>query len=344
MDVLLKAGLAAVWLILFPAVIGSVFECRKETFSAAGCFVKGYLVMFTLAEILILPMIYINGSFRTLTWIYGGILCLIFGVAVFKLIKRKSDIWKNWKCIKISLFGIAAIVVIAVQIFMVMYYAHMDADDAVYVGAATTAIYTDEIYSISTYTGYPYAKIPSRYILSPFPIFLAIVSQLSGGLHPAIMAHTFLAAVLLILAYAVMFFLAKKWFEGRNEAQEIFVLCVAVINWFSAYSVYNTGMFQMIRLWQGKAVLAAVMIPLMYYLAESLLLSEHKESGNWLLLFMANMSCCLISSMGIMLSPLVIGAVSLIGLLKHRNLKRLFYSILCCIPSGILGIVYIFMK
>ena len=92
--------------------------------------------------------------------------------------------------IRLSITMILALALILLQMYVVVRYAHMDADDSFYVGTAVTDIHTDTIFSISPYTGYAYTKIPSRYILSPFPVFLAVVSQLCGELHPAIMAHT----------------------------------------------------------------------------------------------------------------------------------------------------------
>ena len=79
---------------------------------------------------------------------------------------------------------------ILIQLVVVVLYAHMDEDDAFYVGTATTAVETDTLYAYNPYTGAAYNVLPSRYILSPFPAFLAVTSRLCGGLHPAIVAHT----------------------------------------------------------------------------------------------------------------------------------------------------------
>ena len=96
-------------------------------------------------------------------------------------------------------------ILILFQLVVVVLYAHMDEDDAFYVGTATTAVETDSLYAYNPYTGAAYNVLPSRYILSPFPAFLAVTSRLCGGLHPAIVAHTVFPAVFVFLAYVVLF-------------------------------------------------------------------------------------------------------------------------------------------
>lgn len=342
---ILKCFLAMLWLIFMPISIGTLLERKKVRCNLPECFIKGYLLMFALAEIMILPMSYLKLPLHILVWSYGSILvvlafCGCFFIKKWK-IQQSMAIMEHWKS---CLFLFAAIAFILLQIAMVVLYAHMDADDAMYVGAATTAVETDTIYSINPYTGRAYRKLPSRYVLSPFPVFLAVVSQLSGGLHPAIMAHTILPAVFMLLVYLVMYQLGRKWFQNDIEAQGIFLLCTAIMNWFSAYSVYNAGNFQMVRLWQGKALLAAALLPLIYYVASSLLLEKNNGDMSWLTLLMLDISCCLVSSMGIILSVLAIGCIMVISFLKWKDIKRCFMAAGCCIPSVLLGVVYIFIK
>ena len=76
---------------------------------------------------------------------------------------------------------VVAGILILIQLIVVVLYAHMDEDDAFYVGTATTAVETDSLYAYNPYTGAAYNVLPSRYILSPFPAFLAVTSRLCGG-------------------------------------------------------------------------------------------------------------------------------------------------------------------
>lgn len=96
----------------------------------------------------------------------------------------------------------------------------------------------------------------------------------------------------------------------------------------------------MVRLWQGKALLAAAFLPLLFYLCISILL-EKEPSHPWFLLILANISCCLLSSMGIILAPLMTGCFLAVCLLLTRKWKRVLLGLMCCLPSILLGILYI---
>ena len=138
----------------------------------------------------------------------------------------------------------------------------------------------------------------------------------------------------------VQFCLAGKWFRDDKKAQGIYLFLAALLCGFSGYSVYNAGNFQMVRLWQGKALLAAAFLPLLFYLCISVLL-EKEPSCPWFLLVLANISCCLLSSMGIILAPLMTGCFLVVCLLLTRKWKRVLQGLLCCLPSILLGLLYI---
>ncbi len=119
------------------------------------------------------------------------------------------------------------------------------------------------------------------------------------------------------------------------------ILC-AVILWFCGYSVYNSEIFTMGRIWQGKAVLAGVFfLPFLFLLCMEIFLCRKKRNIHGAWLFLANGACCLFSSMGIMLAPLLMGVFALLSLVKFRDGRRFLKSVVCCLPSLILGVVYI---
>ena len=183
-----------------------------------------------------------------------------------------------------SIYFWMAVLVIVLQVLMCAAMAHMDADDCFYVAAATTDVHTDSIFAVDPYTGCEYRVLPRRYVLSPFPVFLAVASRLSGGMHPAVMAHMVFPVIFLPMAYMVQYCLAEKMFSGERKAKDIYLLLTACICSFSGYSVYNTGNFQMVRIWQGKAVLASVLLPYLLYLCISIFL-EKKEKIHGQLFF-----------------------------------------------------------
>ena len=197
-------------------------------------------------------------------------------------------------------------------------------------------------FSVNPYTGYAYVHLPSRYVLSPFPVFLAVISSLCR-FHPAIVAHTIFPALFIFMAYVVLYQYAKEWFPEEQNARGIFMIFCAVIIWFSGYSIYNSENFQMIRIWQGKACMASVFLPLLLYLGMCIIMKKQREYS-WIMLLMTDISCCLLSSMGIMLACIMLVILLVMGLVRYRDLQKTACAALCCLPSLLLGAVYIMIR
>ena len=268
----MKGILAVFWLILVPVAVGRLPFVKRRQPLLAERFVSGYLILFSIMELLTLPMTFLKTPLHVLVISYGIIALLLAAGGIFATVKQRDKIRIKDIFGTENIYLWAVMLLILAQIAMCVFLAHMDADDAFYVAQATTDVQTDTIFEVIPYTGLKYYGLPSRYVLSPFPVFLAVVSQLSMGLHPAIMAHMIFPAVFLLAVYCVQYLLGKKWFADDRRGQGMYLFLVACIASFSAYSVYNAGSFQMVRLWQGKAVLASVFLPLLFYLCHSILI------------------------------------------------------------------------
>ena len=300
--------------------------------------------MFALAEILILPAIYRKMSLHFVTVVFAVLMSVFALYGLWKLnIDREMHIVRIKRELpQVSAWMWIAVAAIFIQIFIAVVYAHMDADDSFYVATATTSVQTDSVFQYNPYSGAEYRILPKRYVLSPFPVLLAIFSRLSGGMHPAVLAHTVYPAVFFAAAYLVYHQFGKMFFPEKKREQGIFLLFCAVLIWFSGFSVYTAGNFQLVRIWQGKAVLASVILPFLMYLGFDIMLKEQVGYSRFLMIF-ASMAACHVSSMGIMLAPIVIAAYTLLTLWKTRSIRCMGYTILYILPSLILGSVYLML-
>ena len=335
MGFVLKGLLSVIWLVILPW-LGGVFYFRRDTKDWDEYILAGYVLLFAITELLSLAAIFGKMPLHVLTGAYALVSVLLAAGGIWVIYKKKKAREPLMKKPEFSRELVLAAVLILIQLAVVAAFAHMDEDDAFYVGTATTAVQTDSVYAVNPYTGADYKKLPSRYVLSPFPAFLAVVSRLCGGFHPAVVAHTIFPPVFILLAYLVLFQYARVFFKGKIKEQGIFMILCA----FSGYSVYNSEIFTMGRIWQGKAALAGVFLPFLFLLCMEIFMQE-KPGYPWSLLVLANGACCLLSSMGIMLAPLMMGVFLLLSLVKFRSLRRLWKGIVCCLPSLILGVLYV---
>ena len=223
MGFIFKGILAVIWLLVVPCLAGG-FYFRREKRTCGEYLLAGYTLLFAITELLSLTMIFTKQPLHVLTITYGvvaGVLAFLGARSLYKKRQKETGEGAGTYCGRrteatgISPELVVAGILILIQLIVVVLYAHMDEDDAFYVGTATTAVETDSLYAYNPYTGAAYNVLPSRYILSPFPAFLAVTSRLCGGLHPAIVAHTVFPAVFVFLAYVVLFQYSRIFFKGK---------------------------------------------------------------------------------------------------------------------------------
>ncbi len=65
------------------------------------------------------------------------------------------------------------------------------------------------------------------------------------------------------MVYALI---GRNLFHGDKEKTGYFLILVTMLTIFSGYSERTSGLFLLIRLWQGKAFLAGILLPLTLYL------------------------------------------------------------------------------
>lgn len=343
---LVKAVLTGIWLFVIPIIIGNGMVCfTKQSERKAGhAFIYGYVTMFSLFQILAIPSIYLHLRFQMLVNLYtSAVIVLMAGsLIVYRkqwlgVLKYKYHMPKN-----INYIWILVLLLILAQTAVSALGMHVDEDDSFFVATAATSWTDNSMFEIDAYTGAAYEQFPSRYVLSPFPIWIAFLSRVTG-FHPAVMAHTILPVLMIPLAYLVYYLIGKQLFRGDSKKTGLFMLLISVITISSYYSVYTSGTFLLIRSWQGKSVLAAILLPFIFYLCLRLL-HEKAETREWMALLLTMISSLLVSSMGIMLPVIMVGIFIIIYGLLGRDWKKLTYGIGVCIPNLLFAAVYLFIR
>jgi len=328
---------------VIPFLVGMLYNkyAMKNITEMISNWVSGFVLSFGYYLLLVLPALLFKMSLTTVSTVY---MLSLFTVSVL-------SVWLNRKEVKVlgqafvekikgtPILAILPVVVIALQVYFYVAYVHQDADDAFYVATATTAVETDTIFQYNAYTGNLYKSYPMRYVLSPFPIFVATLSQVSG-IHTAVVAHTVLPGLFLLLSYAVFALIGKELFQGDRKKNALFLFFIGIIATFLHTSIRTQSSFMLMRIWQGKGFLTAMLLPFVFYL-EYRLISERWKKTEWLMVLFAMLSCCLASSMGIMLGAIMVGIMGLLDAFYKKSVKRLVKPILCCIPNIVLAVIYL---
>ena len=317
---------------------------KKEKESIILDWVTGFVMILGLVELLVVPATFLKLSY--------GLVCGIFYILLITMTVA-GGIWNRKRVGEMLSEGIKGlphtpaivwllVVLIVGQMFIYVGYMHEDSDDAFYVATAVTTIEENSLFQVNPYTGEDYGKLPSRYVLSPFPIFNAMVSG-AVKLHPTITAHSVLPVILLLFTYGVFIILGQELFRNFTEKTGWMVFLSALHLTYAGYTTSTQGSMMLLRIWQGKALLASALLPLIFYMF--LRFIRQKETwADWLLMTGIMFACCMVSSMGIMIGAIMYGCCGLVAAGMRKNMLLLGKMALCAIPNVILALVYIVIR
>lgn len=333
-------------IILVPFLIGALYHrlTNNPIEKVLENWIHGFVICLAILQVLVLPCIFLDINLTILTMVYVGILVMLSLASLFVIRNHIKEMGKVVvKMIKSMPWQAVLLVGIVVcQMYMYVEYKHTDHDDSFYVATAVTAVSTDSVFQIDPYTGNTYEILPVRYVLSPFPIFTAILSKISG-IHGTILAHTVLPVFYLLLAYGVYALIGTKLFDGNRKNNVMFCFFIALISMYLQTSIYTQSTFMLTRIWQGKAFLAAFLLPYIFYLGYRLM-TEGWKKGEWIAALAAMLACCLATSMGIILGAVLMGIMGIMAAFVHKDIKILIKPALCCVPNIALALAYLLMR
>ena len=337
-------------LLIVPEILGLLITRFMKEKNIFLNFLIGYVIEFSVLQLLAIPMIFLKMKYRTLLYSYSSIIGLIFLISVIINAKNiKNEIIgfvKNLKFSKIfnksNTLVYAVILLIGIQIAFSILFTHNDKDDAFYIGTAVTSIYENNMYIVGPENGFWYGNVPSRYILAPFPMYVAIVSSITNT-SPVIVSHTVLQPIFIFLTYVVYILIAQRIFKNNKTDVNLFLIFLNLIFLFGNISTRTNFTLMFFRIWQGKAILASILIPALWF-AFSYCIDEDNKFINWFLIFLIILSSCLVTEMGIVLAPFSLMLLSIVFALKNKKISYIFKSMVCIIPCIVYLIIYFVIK
>ena len=344
---MLSYVLLFIFIFVFPVIVGKLLsDIFFENESRWFWLLNGWVMLFSTFEIVAVPAILLKKTLDELCVRYSVallfVVILLLIIRKFKGLKKKKSIpKKKWNGLEIVMM-ICSIGIIVFQVFFVVWKTHMDADDTFYIGHAVTSLETNLMFLIDPYTGAPLNILPINYVLSPLPMFWAYVSYMTG-VHPAIVAHVFIPIIFIPMAYSIVYLIAKRIFGDTRLEIGLFIVLYVILQQYGFVSVYTASTFLLFRIWQGKAMLANVFLPLLFLLTDIIL---QKDSKKWrvVMLLLASLATCCCSSMGVILGGIEMSLLVVVYFFTSKKLSVLLKGILACLPYLILGCAYVWMK
>lgn len=233
------------------------------------------------------------------------------------------------------LFWLLALAAVAFQMYMAFAYASFDGDDSYYVVQSVLADQTGVLNRIRPYTGLS-TDLDIRHALATLPLWEAYVARMTG-IHATIVAHSLLPLILIPLTYLCYFEIGRKLLGAKSIKLPIFMVLVSVLQIWGNTSIYTNATFFLTRTWQGKSVLAnMVLLVLIWLLLEIFDEKESSSKGNfWGLIAVNNVVAAMMTSMGAFLAGMFLGITGLVAAIRQKKLSVLLKAVACCVPNVI---------
>lgn len=347
--------------VFLPMIVGKmleqVFKCDYDNILAAGAFryVMGNVFLWAMFQLVAVPLIIMKCKLTTLIAMWC-ILSMIVVLVIGSINKRQCSSFVGKSAYKYSLFDgmnsnyvlifnmFFVLTVIGYQCYKYVRYMHIDEDDSRFIVNAVDAYSYNTMMLTNPTTGEymgTWVGDLAKDVASPWMMYVATIAKICH-IHPTIFAHTLLPVFLLVMSYSAYYLIGHTIFRGSMEKSLLFVGLVAFVNMYFSDAIYMQSFFSLVRIWQGKATLAAVMIPFMLYLLMRLYYDENKR--NFGLIAIAAISMCLLSGMGIFFSGIMVGTYGMYFVFVKKKLNYIPYVIMTCIPTVLYGMVYALLR
>ena len=327
-------------LFVLPFLMGNgILGIIKEEKSIAKAYVFGWFTFWAAGQILLVPMILAKVAFSDaiLVWsAFAGLLALC-GLFTTKWPKL-PNFPKTWPE-RFAIF--VTFLTICIFFALIICLQHTDDDDSRFVVNAVDMLRTNTMFLTNPATGLSVSRFVGELckdVVAPWAVFIAWCAKLCE-LHPTIMAHSILPIVLYFTSFCIWWLLANYTLHEDTIHKCIFLCLIIFISVYGYYSKRSSESFFILRIWQGKADIAGLGIPLALWC----LMQSFETNGKPQILFLLliiHLSMCFMSSMGIIIGIILLTCFGLIHGLSRCNLKLSFIYWCLCIPSAIYYIIY----
>ena len=345
---------------IIPLCVGMipVNLIERQHRSLGVTYIAGILTTLAVFQVITVPIVILNErGFRVIVPLFS-ILTIVLGmVGVFMTWRtgKKEPFSGDGEILPFTRFfqkkeeegllWLFVLVLIGFQMFMAATLTSFDGDDAYYVVQSLLTDETDTLYRIRPYTGLS-TGIDLRHSLAVFPIWIAYIARMSG-IHSTIVAHIVLPLILIPVTYWIYLEIGKKLLKREMHKLPVFMIFISIMQIFGNVSIYTNATFFLTRTWQGKSLLANVVLPAIVWLILWIFDNDNYEKetrvGLWTLLVITNFVAAMSSTASVFLVAMLIGVTGLVMGIKEKDIQIPLRLMISCIPLVIYGTVFLLL-
>lgn len=359
MNALIKLAVLLFFMVLLPVLTGAAadrFFCGAVgTGIRPGTVLRGYFLSFALCEACALPVLFLTplGDFVLFTRVYAALLCILAAAGLAFLIKgrkRRGVFFGIRRALRLltpgrsgrwtMLFAVLAVILYFFMLYKAYTVASFDGDDAYYVTQSVLSVQTGTMYRYLPYTGIT-TSVDMRHAMALFPMWTAALSAYSG-IHPTIVAHSIEPLLFISLSALVFLRISGMLFDAGDPdraGKRAAFMCLSFLLWiFGNVSLFTPETFLLTRTWQGKSVLANLLLPAMLYcLLRAGKRPEERET------YAEAFLICLSSGLFTSMAPALLLAFTAAGALCLSIAKKDKRIVPGFLPAAGMALVYLIM-
>ena len=339
---------------VFPVLSGllTVNFIEQEKRSLGVAYLSGFLLLLAVFQLVAVPVVFADPwGFPTIIRLYtaavvilslaGPVVTLLFRKRQGSIFCRKAGKEEVSKVEKAE--WILFFLLLLWQLYMALAYASFDGDDAYYVVNSVLTDETDTLYRIRPYTGLS-TGLDMRHAMAVFPLWISYLARMSG-IHATVISHSLLPLLLIPVTYGIYLQIGKKLCGRHSQQLPVFMILTSLLQIFGNVSIYTNATFLLTRTWQGKSVLANIVIPALFWLLlwifDGQPGSRPPRKGLWVLLFLLNLTAAMMSTASVFLVSLLVAVMGCVLAVREKNPHILWKLALTCLPGVIYGVLYV---
>lgn len=317
--------------------------------------VSGFVTVMAVSQVILVPMVLRRVGFMEYRYTATALYLALMVWAVYlnreclasilkgdrgpnraRVSREDRDTWQ-------VLFLIGALGLILLQAGVAGFLQHIDDDDSRFVVEQVLAVEHGAMYKENPVTGalsYWDMGEVRKDMISPWAMLVAYWCKLSG-IAPAIMSHKYLPFFLILLCYAVYTLIGMHLFKDDREKVSMFLIFASALNIYGYFSTHTTSAVMLLRIWQGKALVGALLVPAMFYIMFEIM-SRNGEKVWYFLAATTAIAAALASGSGITIIPVVIGICGLAEIIHTKKITQGVLIWCTAIPSAIYLLCYLF--
>lgn len=290
----------------------------------------GFITFLAINEILSLPFILLHLSFELFFVVFMAINIPLFVYGAIQLFKNPARILRRTDWLYIGLATLSLVVCIGLTQFYVKY----DADDSFYVSLVQQNRSSSQLYTWDPSTGDHSLPLSRAYMFEGWELIESALSK-SFGLSSLELTHGLIPIVAIVVVFAALYKIYKD-LSSNNQLSLVALALLGVILIFSGYSLYSQGTFLLTRSWQGKALVANLIIPMLLFALYKAYKAPARH-GSYLAVLLINIAAIALNPSSIFLCFAAITTFGLLILARSRSWRPILALGLSLSPILIVG-------